>query len=46
MSLTIHLNFTPGGGAFYALLYLLLVLGFALLVWYLSGRREDRKSVV
>ena len=42
MSLTIHLNFTPGGGAFYALLYLLLVLGFALLVWYLPGRRKRR----
>jgi hypothetical protein len=42
MSLTIHLNFTPGGGAFYAVLYLLLVLGFAVLVWYLSGRRKRR----
>ena len=42
MSLTIHLNFTPGGGAFYAVLYLLLVLGFAVLVWYLSGRKKRR----
>ena len=32
MLLTVHLNFTPGGGAFYAVLYLLLVLGFAVLV--------------
>ena len=42
MLLTVHLNFTPGGGAFYAVLYLLLVLGFAVLVWYLSGRRKRR----
>ena len=42
MLLTVHLNFTPGGGAFYAVLFLLLVLGFAVLVWYLSGRRKRR----
>lgn len=42
MLLTVHLNFTPGGGAFYATLYLLLVLAFALLVWYFSGRRRRR----
>lgn len=42
MSGTIYLDFTPGGGAFYAALYLLLVLGFAVLVWYLSGRRRRR----
>lgn len=42
MSLVIYLNFSPGSGAFYATLYLLLVLGFALLVWYLSGRQKRR----
>ena len=42
MTGTIYLNFTPGGGAFYAALYLALVLAFALLVWYLSGRRKRR----
>ena len=42
LAATDHLNFTPGGGAFYAMLYVLLVLGFALLVWYLSGRRKRR----
>lgn len=40
--MTIYLNFTPGGGAFYAALYLLLVLAFAFLVWYWSGRRKRR----
>lgn len=42
MSLVLYLNFSPGGGAFYAALYLALVLGFALLVWYLSGRQKRR----
>ena len=39
---TVYLNFTPGGGAFYVTLYLCLVLAFAILVWYLSGRRQRR----
>ena len=39
---TVYLNFTPGGGAFYAALYLLLLVAFAALVWYLSGRRRRR----
>lgn len=42
LAATVHLNFSPGGGAFYATLYVLLVLGFAVLVWYLSGRRKRR----
>ena len=42
MSGTVYLNFTPGGGAFYAALYLLLVIAFAVLVWYLSGRKKRR----
>ncbi|MBQ8468993.1 MAG: hypothetical protein IJ547_00150 [Clostridia bacterium] len=42
MSLVLYLNFSPGGGAFYAALYLALVLDFALLVWYLSGRQKRR----
>ena len=42
MSGTVYLNFSPGGGAFYAALYVALVLAFAFLVWYLSGLRRRR----
>lgn len=42
MGLVLYLNFSPGGGAFYVVLYLLLVAAFAFLVWYLSGRKQRR----